>query len=99
RDGISESPIAVRAFPIQFCNEYAIVPAMVKSLERAIAEVSNLPEADQEQIGQQLLSHVEKLSRLRAEIDKGIRSLDAGEGQPLHVEDFLRQQKERHGRS
>jgi hypothetical protein len=72
---------------------------MVKSLERAIAEVSNLPEADQEQIGQRLLSHVEKLSRLRAEIDKGIRSLDAGGGRPLDVEDFLRQQKERHGRS
>jgi hypothetical protein len=63
---------------------------MVRTLEKAIAEVSNLPDADQEQIGQQLLSHVEKLRRLRAEIDKGIRSLDAGEGNPLDVEDFLR---------
>ena len=73
--------------------------AMVKTLEKAIAEVSNLPDADQEQIGLQLLSHVEKLRRLRAEIDKGIRSLDAGEGTPLDVEDFLRRQNERHGRS
>ena len=72
---------------------------MVKTLEKAITEVSNLPDADQEQIGLQLLSHVEKLRRLRAEIDKGIRSLDAGEGKPLDVEDFLRQQNERHGRS
>jgi len=72
---------------------------MVRTLEKAIAEVSNLPDADQEQIGQQLLSHVEKLRRLRAEIDKGIRSLDAGEGKPLDVEDFLRRQNERHGRS
>jgi Arc/MetJ-type ribon-helix-helix transcriptional regulator len=71
---------------------------MVKSLERAIAEVANLPEADQEQIGRRLLSHVEKLRRLRAEIDKGIRSLDAGEGKPLDVEDFLRDMNERHGR-
>jgi len=46
-----------------------------------------------------MLSHVEKLRRLRAEIDNGIRSLDAGEGKPLDVEDFLRQQNERHGRS
>jgi hypothetical protein len=46
-----------------------------------------------------MLSHIEKLRRLRAEIDKGIRSLDAGEGKPLDVEDFLRQQNERHGRS
>ena len=72
---------------------------MVKTLEKAIAEVSNLPDADQEQIGQQLLSHVEKLRRLRAEIDKGIRSLDAGEGEPLDVGDFLRRQNERHGQS
>ena len=72
---------------------------MVKTLEKAIAEVSNLPDADQEQIGLQLLSHVEKLRRLRAEIDKGIRSLDAGEGEPLDVEDFLRRQNERHGQS
>jgi hypothetical protein len=72
---------------------------MVKTLEKAIAEVSNLPDADQEQIGLQLLSHVEKLRRLRAEIDKGILSLDAGEGKPLDVEDFLRRQNEQHGRS
>lgn len=72
---------------------------MVRTLEIAIAEISNLSAADQEQIGQQLLSHVEKLRQLRAEIDKGIRSLDAGEGKSLDVEAFLRAQHERHGRS
>ena len=71
---------------------------MVKTLEIAIAEVSNLPEPDQEQIGRQLLSHVEKLRRLRAEIDKGIGSLEAGEGEPLDIEDFLRTKNERYGR-
>lgn len=71
---------------------------MVKTLELAIAEVASLSEADQEKIGHQLLSHVEKLRRLRSEIDKGIRSLDAGEGQPLDIEDFILQQHERHGR-
>ena len=65
---------------------------MVTMLEKAIAEVANLPDVDQEQIGQRLLSHVEKLRRLRVEVDMGIRSLDAGEGQPLDIEDFLRQQ-------
>jgi hypothetical protein len=73
--------------------------AMVRTLEKAFAEVSNLPEADQEQIGQRLLSHVEKLRQLRVEIDKGIRSLDAGEGRPLDIEDFLRRENDRHGRS
>jgi len=71
---------------------------MVKTLEVAIAEIASLPDADQEQIGQQLLSHVEKLRQLRSEIDKGISSLDAGEGRPLDVEDFIRQQHERHAK-
>ncbi len=53
---------------------------MVKTLEHAIAQISRLPDADQEQIGSKRLSHVEKLNALRAEIDKGIRSLDAGKG-------------------
>jgi hypothetical protein len=68
---------------------------MVKTLEQAIAEVTNLPDADQEQIGRKLLSHVEKLRQLRADIDQGIRSLDAGEGRPLDIEEFLRQANER----
>jgi hypothetical protein len=72
---------------------------MVRTLEKAIAEVSNLPDADQEQIARRLLSHVEKLRQLRADIDKGIRSLDAGEGEPMDIEAFLTQENERHGRS
>ena len=72
--------------------------AMVKSLELAIAELANLPDADQEQIDRRLLSHVEKLRQLRTEVDKGIRSLDAGEGRPLDVEESVKQKNERHGR-
>jgi hypothetical protein len=67
---------------------------MVKTLEQAFAEVSNLPDADQEQIGRKLLSHVEKLKVLRRDIDEGIRSLDAGEGRPLDIEEFLRQKNQ-----
>jgi hypothetical protein len=69
---------------------------MVGTLEKAIAEVSSLPDADQERIGQRLLLHVEKLRRLRTEIDKGFRSLNVGEGEPLDVEDFLRRKNEQH---
>jgi hypothetical protein len=53
---------------------------MVKTLQRAMAQIAALPDADQEEIGQQLLSHIEKLRSLRAELDKGVRSLDAGQG-------------------
>jgi hypothetical protein len=64
---------------------------MVRTLEQAIAEVATLPEDDQEQIGRQLLSHLEKLRRLREELDKGARSLDAGKGRTFSVEEFIRQ--------
>lgn len=69
---------------------------MSKVLERAIAEVEGLPEADQEEIGRQILSHVEKLRRLREEIDKGLRSLDAGKGEPLDIDEFIAEQNARH---
>jgi len=71
---------------------------MVKTLEQAIAEVTTLPAADQEQIGRKLLTHVEKLRELRRDIDKGIQSLDAGEGKLLNIEEFLRQANEGDGR-
>jgi hypothetical protein len=64
---------------------------MVKTLEQAIAEVERLPAEDQEQIGRTVLSHVGKLRALRAEIDKGIRSLDAGQGTESEIGDFIRQ--------
>jgi len=72
---------------------------MMKTLEQALAQVAVLPEEDQEQIGRQLLSHIQKLRQLRADIDQGIRSLEAGEGRPLDIEEFLAQLNERHGRS
>ena len=72
---------------------------MPKSLEIAIAEIANWPDADQEQIGRQLLSHIEKLRRLRGELDRGIRSLDADQGKPLDIEDFLREKNKQHGRT
>ena len=70
---------------------------MVRTLEQAIAKISRLPDADQEEIGRRLLSHVEKLNALRAELDKGLRSLDAGAGRPLDIEDFLRRKNSGHG--
>jgi hypothetical protein len=68
-----------------------MVGAMVKTLELAIGEVATLPEADQEEIGRSLLSHVEKLRRLREELDKGVRSLDAGKGMKFDLAEFIRQ--------
>jgi hypothetical protein len=72
---------------------------MVKTLEQAIAEIESLPVSDQEQIGRKLLSHIEKLRFLRDDIDKGVRSLDAGKGRELDIQDLIRRKNERHGRS
>jgi hypothetical protein len=69
---------------------------MVRTLEQAIAEISRLPEADQEQIGRKLLSHVEKLGALRTEIDRGLESLDAGRGTAVDMEDLLRRKNAPH---
>jgi Arc/MetJ-type ribon-helix-helix transcriptional regulator len=71
---------------------------MGKMLERAIAEVATLPEAAQEEIGRELLAHVEKLRQLRADIDEGIRSLDAGEGKELDIDEFIARMHRQHGR-
>ena len=45
---------------------------MVKTLERALAEVAALPEAAQEKIGRDLLVYLEKLRSLRATIEDSI---------------------------
>jgi hypothetical protein len=76
-----------------------ITDFMVKALEQAIAEIATLPDAEQERIGRRLLSHMRKLRRLREEIDRGIRSLETGEGKPLDIAEFLDQQHERNGGS
>jgi hypothetical protein len=72
---------------------------MVKTLQKAIAEVASLPDADQEDIGRKLLTHVEKLRRLRADIDVGLRSLDEGRGKPVDIEQFIEKMNRDDGRS
>lgn len=70
---------------------------MTKVMKQAIDEVSALPETDQENIGRQLLSHVEKLRRLRVEIDRGECSLDAGRGTALDIDAFVAKARARRG--
>ncbi|MDI3470506.1 MAG: hypothetical protein OJF62_002569 [Pseudolabrys sp.] len=70
---------------------------MVRTLEKAIAEVEQLSATDQEQIGQKLLSHVEKLKRLRADVDQGIASLDAGLGVEVDIEEVIARKNKARG--
>ncbi|HEX4079523.1 MAG TPA: hypothetical protein VHX61_11710 [Rhizomicrobium sp.] len=70
---------------------------MTKVLDRALAQVTSLPEPDQEEIGRKLLSHVEKLGQLRSRLDEGLGSLDSGQGSALDIDDFLADARRRHG--
>jgi hypothetical protein len=74
------------------------MPAMVKTLELAIRKAASLPEAAQEQLGRELLERIDTLDELRAEIEIGIRELDAGMGKKLDVEDVIAQARNEHAR-
>jgi hypothetical protein len=71
---------------------------MVKTLELAFSKAAALPDAAQEQIGRELLDHIDALARLRAEVEIGIHQLDEGQGRPLDIEDVIRQAREEHVR-
>jgi hypothetical protein len=53
----------------------------------------------QEKIGRELLAHVEKLRSLRADLAKGIRSLDKGAGRKLDIEDVIRRARRRNAKA
>lgn len=72
---------------------------MTNALKEAIAEVTRLPAAAQEKIGEELLLHVDKLRRLRAKLDRGIQSLDRGEGREINIEDIIKRARARYGRA
>ena len=72
---------------------------MVRALELAIEAVKNLPAADQERMGRQLITYIEKLLQLRIEIEEGIRVTETDLGVALDVDEFLVQQNARHGRA
>jgi hypothetical protein len=63
---------------------------MTKMLEEAMAKVSQLPEATQQSIAEDLIAHVTNVEHLRAELQKGVDSLDRGEGRDLDIELVIR---------
>jgi hypothetical protein len=63
---------------------------MTKLLQEAMDKVSALPEATQQSIAEDLIAHVESVEHLRAELQKGIDSLNRGEGQELDIDEVIR---------
>jgi len=64
--------------------------AMTKLLQEAMDKVSTLPEATQQSIAEDLIARVKSVEHLRAELGKGVASLDRGEGRELAIEDIIR---------
>ena len=71
---------------------------MVRTLELAVSKASTLPEAAQEQLGRELLERIETLEQLRAEIEVGLRELDAGLGEVLDLEQIIRQARRKNAK-
>jgi hypothetical protein len=63
---------------------------MIKVLKEALDQVATLPEADQEQIGRELLEHALKIRALRADLQAGVDSLDGGRGRELDMDDVIK---------
>ena len=72
---------------------------MTNALKQAIEKMSQLPEAAQERIGEELLLHVEKVRRLRSKLDDAGRSLDHGGGQELRMSDVINARRARYGQA
>jgi hypothetical protein len=70
---------------------------MTKTLELALSKAAALSETAQEQLGRELLERIDMMSRLRADIDVGLRELDAGLGTEIEMADLIRQARSEHG--
>jgi hypothetical protein len=69
---------------------------MTTTLQLALSKAANLPVAAQEQIGLELLERIAAFEALRADIEVGIRELDAGLGVELDVEELIAELRQKH---
>jgi hypothetical protein len=60
-----------------------------KTLDQVVAKAKRLSAADQQRIAQKLDRYVDDLAEVREKLDAGGRSLDAGLGQELDIEDLI----------
>jgi predicted transcriptional regulator len=60
-------------------------------LQQALEKIAALPQAAQDDIAEQLLRQVKRVQRLRAEILKGLESLDRGRYTELDAQEIIKQ--------
>jgi hypothetical protein len=69
-----------------------------KTLDQAVAKAKRLPSADQRRIAEELDRYIEDLASLREKLEEGVRSLDAGLGRELDIEDLIARANAGHGK-
>jgi hypothetical protein len=74
-----------------------IADYMTNAFKQAIQGVAELLPAAQERIGEELLLHVEKLRRLRSQIQTAAQSLDHGGGRDLDITDVIERARAQYG--
>ena len=62
-----------------------------------MAEAARLPLAVQDQLGRDLMERVERVQVLRDDIDEGVRSLDAGAGHAVDIDELIERAHRQHG--
>lgn len=72
---------------------------MIGVLQQAIEQLAKLPAQAQEKIGEELLLHIEKTRRLRAQLEAGIQSLDHGDKRELSIKDIIKRARARYGQA
>ena len=72
---------------------------MTKLVQKAIERLSSLPEATQQTIAEELIAHVESVEHLRAQLQKGINSLDRDQGQEIDIEELIKVARAQYERS
>jgi hypothetical protein len=60
-----------------------------KTCDEAIEKPRQLPSEDQERLGRELSDTIDHLQALRSDIRSGLRSLDAGQGRSIDIEDLI----------
>lgn len=60
-----------------------------KTLDQAVAKAKLLPAADQRRIAEELDRYLDELASLREKLEEGVRSLDAGLGRELDIDDLI----------
>jgi hypothetical protein len=70
---------------------------MKTAFEVAVRKAKELPKETREQIGRDVLLRIDKLERLRADLQIGIDQLDAGEGSEIDITDIIIRAHRQHG--